>query len=301
MRKPERTAGRRMTAMAEKRTDTAPGAAQQAARPDPRPQPADSRPVRRVGSITLGLCLVALGICFLCHYFLPGFNWTLVVKVGAPLALIALGGEVIWCASHQSRWKYDFLAVLGCLVLMGGAFCLALLPIVWENVNPANRMQLQNLSETYEDQLYQALDGQVDLDQIDAYLETRYGAKAPKTLQEAGGAGVRFWVGVYLYGPYESAEDFAADCALVMDAVKAQGILPDEVEFSWNSPDQLASMDLILNTPAKMEWTAGQMAQRTLVWTEDQSPAYGGSLDQENDTPADSAPAQESAASSSEL
>ena len=174
---------------------------------------------------------------------------------------------------------------------MGGAFCLALLPIVWENVNPANRMQLQNLSETYEDQLYQALDGQVDLDQIDAYLETRYGAKAPKTLQEAGGAGVRFWVGVYLYGPYESAEDFAADCALVMDAVKAH----------WNSPDQLASMDLILNTPAKMEWTAGQMAQRTLVWTEDQSPAYGGSLDQENDTPADSAPAQESAASSSEL
>ena len=133
--------------MAEKRTDTAPGAAQQAARPTPHPQPADNRPVRRVGSITLGLCLVALGICFLCYYFLPGFNWTLVVKVGAPLALIALGGEVIWCASHQSRWKYDFLAVLGCLVLMGGAFCLALLPIVWENVNPANRMQLQNLSD----------------------------------------------------------------------------------------------------------------------------------------------------------
>ena len=148
--------------MAEKRTDTAPGAAPQAARPTPHPQPADNRPVRRVGSITLGLCLVALGICFLCYYFLPGFNWTLVVKVGAPLALIALGGEVIWCASHQSRWKYDFLAVLGCLVLMGGAFCLALLPIVWENVNPANRMQLQNLSETYEDQLYQALDGQVE-------------------------------------------------------------------------------------------------------------------------------------------
>lgn len=288
--------------MTEKRTDTAPGTAPQAsARTASRPPAADSRPARRVGSVTLGLCLIALGICFLCYYFVPGFNWTLVVKVGAPAALVALGAEVIWCASHQSRWKYDFLAVLGCLVLMGGAFCLALLPIVWENVNPANRMQLQNLSETYEDQLYQALDGQVDLDQIDAYLETRYGTKAPKTLQEAGGAGVRFWVGVYLYGPYESAEDFAADCALVMDAVKAQGILPDEVEFSWNSPDQLASMDLILNTPAKMEWTAGQMAQRTLVWTEDQSPAYGGSLDQENDTPADSAPAQESAASSSEL
>lgn len=286
--------------MTDMRTDTAPGAAPQAARPAPNPQQADNRPVRRVGSITLGLCLVALGICFLCYYFLPGFNWTLVVKVGAPLALVALGAEVLWCASHQSRWKYDFLAVLGCLVLMGGAFCLALLPIVWESINPANRMQMKNLSEQYENQLYQALDGQVDLDQIDAYLETRYGAQAPKTLQEAGGAGVRFWVGVYLYGPYETAEDFAADCALVMDAVKAQGILPDEVEFSWNRPDQLASMDLTLNTPAKMEWSAGQMAQRIQVWTAEDSLAYGGGLDEENDAPADSAPALETAASSSE-
>ena len=84
--------------MTEKRTDTAPGAAQQAAaRPAPRPPVTDNRPVRRVGSITLGLCLIALGICFLCYYFLPGFNWVLVVKVGAPLALVALGGEVWRC------------------------------------------------------------------------------------------------------------------------------------------------------------------------------------------------------------
>ena len=53
-------------------------------------------------------------------------------------------------------------------------------------------------------------------------------------------------------------------------------------------------MELILNTPAKMKWTAGQMAQRTRVWTEGSSPAYGGDLDQENAAPADSTPALES-------
>ena len=56
----------------------------------------DNRPVRRVGSITLGLCLMAVGVCFLLYYFVPGFNWLLVSKVGAPLALVALGVEVIW-------------------------------------------------------------------------------------------------------------------------------------------------------------------------------------------------------------
>ena len=54
----------------------------------------DNRPVRRVGSITLGLCLMAVGVCFLLYYFVPGFNWLLVSKVGAPLALVALGVEV---------------------------------------------------------------------------------------------------------------------------------------------------------------------------------------------------------------
>lgn len=269
--------------MTEKRTDTAPGAAQQAAaRPAPHPPVTDNRPVRRVGSITLGLCLIALGICFLCYYFLPGFNWVLVVKVGAPLALVALGGEVIWCASHQDRWKYDFLAVLGCLVLMGGAFCLALLPFFWENVSPSKRVQLDNLTESYENQLYQELDGKVDLDWVDAYLETRFGVEAPKTIQDADNAGVRFWLGVDFYGPYESADAFAADCALVMDAVKAQGVLPDHIEFSWTSSDSGASMDLMLDTPVKMNWTVGQMAERTQTWKAEPYPGGSGDLDQEN-------------------
>lgn len=268
--------------MTEKRTDAPSGAPDRTAGPAPHPPAADHRPVRRVGSVTLGLCLIALGLCFLCYYFLPGFNWVLVVKVGAPLALVALGGEVLWCASRQDRWNYDFLAVVGCLFLMGMSFCLALLPAFWENVSPSKRIQLDSLTESYEDDLYQDLEGKVNLDQVDAYLETRFGVDAPNTIQEADGAGVRFWLGVDLYGPYESADDFAADCAVVMEAVKAQGVMPDQVEFNWTRPDDEVSMDLTLNTPAKMDWTADQMAQRTRVWAAESYPAVSGDLDQEN-------------------
>lgn len=242
----------------------------------------DSRPVRRVGSMTLGICLIAVGLCFLLYYFVPGFNWLLVVKIGAPLALIALGVEVIWCACHPGRWKYDFLAVLGCLAVMGGAFCLTLVPLFWENVNPARRIQLDTLGETYEENLYDALKGQVQLEDLDAWLEARFGVEPPQTLEGLRGAGIRFSLQVDLYGPYEKAEDFAADCARVMEAVRAQKVMPDRVDLEWVRSDNQVSMDLTLDTPAKMDWTVDQMADRTKVWGAEDYPAEEGALDQEN-------------------
>ena len=135
--------------MTDLHSEKAAGAAAPNPQPGPQtpPKPAAKRPskqeqekpVRRVGSVTLGLCLMAVGVCFLCYYFVPGFDWLLVVKVGAPLALVALGVETLWCAARPGRWKYDFLAVFGCLVLMGGAFCLTLVPLFWEQVSPERR------------------------------------------------------------------------------------------------------------------------------------------------------------------
>ncbi len=289
--------------MTEKKTEAAPGTAGPAPNTPPRasaPGPQDGRTIRRVGSVTLGLCLIAVGICFLCYYFLPVFNWLLVVKIGAPVALIALGAEVLWCASHPGRWKYDFLAVLGCLVLMGGAFCLTLLPLFWQTANPTKRIQLDDLGEAYESSLYQALEDQVELNGVDAYLETRFGVDAPRTLEEIDGAGVRFWLDIDLYGPYEGTEAFAADCARVMEAVRAQGVLPDRVNIEWVSPDRQSSLELNLDTPAKMAWSTDQMAQRTEVWAAEAYPATDDqNLDQENspDSAAGTAPADRVSAS----
>ena len=95
-----------------------------AAAPESRPlkKPAsakDEAPRRRVGSFTLGISLIAAGILFLCYYFVPGFDWQLVLKVAPAAGLVLLGGEVLWFASHPGRWKYDFVSVLVCLLLMG--------------------------------------------------------------------------------------------------------------------------------------------------------------------------------------
>lgn len=84
------------------------------------PQTAKPQPLRRVGSFTLGVCLIAAGIFFLLAYFVPGVDWKLMLKIAPAAGLILLGGEVLFFAARPGRWKYDFWSVLICL---GSALC----------------------------------------------------------------------------------------------------------------------------------------------------------------------------------
>ena len=280
--------------MTDLHSEKAAGAAAPNPQPSPQtpPKPAAKRPprqeqekpVRRVGSVTLGLCLMAVGVCFLCYYFVPGFDWLLVVKVGAPLALVALGVETLWCAARPGRWKYDFLAVFGCLVLMGGAFCLTLVPLFWQAVDPAQRRQLDALTTQYEDDLYEELRDEVQLSAIDIYADTNFGTDAPDTLRGLNDSGVRLRMDVELYGPYDrgssgdkNVRQFAADCYTVLEAVRAEGVLPDRINFSWRRPDDTVGYELTLYGRPQMDWTAEQIAEQTRVWVDDDS-TYSGSV-----------------------
>lgn len=242
-------------------------------RPPKAPAAEKGRPARRVGSFTLGLCLIAVGVCFLCYYFVPGFAWLPVVKVGAPLALVALGAETIWCASHQEKWKYDFLAVFSCLVMMAGAFCLTLVPLFWQELGPERRAGLDSLTDQYESELYDALDGRVRLHRLDVYADTDFGAEAPQTLDDLGRGDVDLAIRADPYGPYDASHHgdeniarFAADCYAVTQAILQLGPIPDHVSFSWQSPDGAYGFDLNLTSRVQLDWTAAQMADQTRVW-----------------------------------
>ena len=91
-------------------------------------------PVRRVGSVTLGICLIMTGVLFLLYYFVPGLDWMLALKIAPSAGLILLGLEVLYFAHKPERWKYDFMSVFLCLLLMGCCFCLASLPILFREV-----------------------------------------------------------------------------------------------------------------------------------------------------------------------
>ena len=199
------------------------------------PQTAKPQPLRRVGSFTLGVCLIAAGIFFLLAYFVPGVDWKLMLKIAPAAGLILLGGEVLFFAARPGRWKYDFWSVLICLVLMGGCFCLSLLPVVWDELGPERNQASMKLGQEYTTEAYDKIkqtapDIRVKNISGNAYL---YSSEA-KTLRDVNAGNGYLSLTVELFGGYDSVQAFAQDCRSVTDAVQQCSAQPDELRITWS-------------------------------------------------------------------
>lgn len=109
--------------------------------------------IRRVGSVTFGLVLVACGILFLVHLFLPTLNYTVIFRLW-PLMLITLGIEVLASSRdknvrvveedgrvvEESCVKYDMPAIF----LMGALtfFIMIMAGMDWIYVNGLNYINI---------------------------------------------------------------------------------------------------------------------------------------------------------------
>lgn len=268
------------------------------------PQPAKPQPLRRVGSFTLGVCLIAAGIFFLLAYFVPGVDWKLTLKIAPAAGLILLGGEVLFFAARPGRWKYDFWSVLICLVLMAGCFGLSLLPVVWDELGPERNQASMKLSQQYTADAYAQIrksdpDAPVKDISGNVYLYTG----AVKTLEDIDGGSGYVTLDVELSGSYGSAEQFAQACRSMTDAVQQCRPQPDTLIFAWspdNDPGQSLASGSLQNVEqytlelegiAQLDWTAEQMAKQTEV-------QY--LLDEENEETAESEAFSEESAELSE-
>ena len=266
--------------------------------------PGKQPPLRRVGSFTLGVCLIAAGIFFLLTYFVPGFPTQPVLRIIPAAGLVLLGGEVLFFAARPGRWKYDFWSVLICLVLMGGCFCLSLLPVVWEEISPQRRQTELRLGQEYTAEAYDRIKmaaPEVRVKDIrgNAYL---YSSKT-ETLRDLDAGDGHLSLTVELFGDYDSVQAFAQDCRRVTDAVQQCSALPDELRIAWspdNDPEEslgtgtlqhVEQYTLELVGIAQLDWTADQMAKQTEV-------QY--LLDEENEETAESEAFSEESAELSE-
>ena len=80
-----------------------------------------NKPLRRVGTLTLGVCLIAAGTLFLLARFLPGLPWLVIWQVLPAAGLILLGCEVLYYSARPGACRCDFGSVVLCLLMMGGA------------------------------------------------------------------------------------------------------------------------------------------------------------------------------------
>ena len=235
-------------------------------------------PVRRVGSLTLGACLITVGILMLCYYFLPNFDLQLALKIAPAGGLILLGGEVLFFAAKPERRRYDFLSVLLCLFLMACCFALTFFPLLWEEIDPDNQKVAKNLSDNYKQAMYEKIckdTPDIRLKDMGCGLSLyRYHTDGEKlTVDNTKMLEVNFW----LQGPYDSAEAFAKDCRRLTDEVQKMDVQPTQVGFyyrGFSDADsellsdmlvQKANYTLYLDGEIQLDWTAAEMEKATDV------------------------------------
>lgn len=186
---------------------------------NPAPPPPVTPPPkgRRVGTLTMALCLIAVGALLLLRLVMP-LDLVLIAQL-SPVILILLGCEILYAniRHKDEKLRYDALSVFICLLLIAGSLLAAVIPeqIVREiESNQINR----RLETELEDLSYELIETQqLPVRSVDWYLNVQGRSfKADMGLQDLNAADyVQVWV--TMSGDYTDRESFARDCRLVLD------------------------------------------------------------------------------------
>lgn len=121
--------------------------------PDAAPQSAAPQPprVRRVGTFTMGVTMILVGVLLVCSLFGWGLQLEWVFRF-SPLILVALGVEVLVGAfSKGTKLKYDFLSIFVCGILTLAALAFSAVPFVLQYFGPSHELAERRVeTEIYE-------------------------------------------------------------------------------------------------------------------------------------------------------
>lgn len=241
-------------------------------------------PVRRVGTITMGLMLILGGCVALVMLFVPHLDWLGIFKFIGPAVLILLGLEVVWFGSRQGkhRIKYDFLSMFTCMILlvagMGCTIALPALEYYLQEQTVHERINWELQEQTYE-QLKSA--GVVDAN-FELYLSPLH-INADMTVQDLqpGDLGM---VQIQMGGQFGSQQEFAQACASVLKVLQGYDLKPAQVLLEGNGtvPDSRYSL-----------WRSGRYAMGSTAQELEQDVSYEAPAQPEPETTMESAQPEE--------
>lgn len=89
---------------------------------------------RRMGTFTMGICLLVFGILFLVHTFAKTINYVLIFHLW-PVIFILLGGEILYYSlrAGDQHMKYDYAAIILLMLLAFFAMGMAGIDLLFEH------------------------------------------------------------------------------------------------------------------------------------------------------------------------
>ena len=229
------------------------------------PQP--PRKVRRVGTVTFGLLLVAAGLLLLLRTILPSLDLRFVVSL-LPVALIALGIEVlVYAARPNVQLKYDGLSIFVCILILAGVGGSSIAVQLWDAYGPAAHTAELRLGDELQKNVagtLRAVPGLGDnIYDLSVVLDLNHGVTDPATETIQPGDRVELYVTVY-QGRYESPEAFAAMARQVVDACQAENLPFNRYRFDTYNRDVTdgsVTYSLTMNTAWQITAGADALAE----------------------------------------
>lgn len=114
--------------------------------------------VRRVGTFTMGLSLIVVGIAIIISLFSSTFSILTVAKF-SPMILIFIGVEILIenFINKSGKIKYDFLSGFICFILICGSLATACIPLAIKYFGPERDHLVYKLSQEVYDECYTVL------------------------------------------------------------------------------------------------------------------------------------------------
>lgn len=231
---------------------------------------ASSPPVhsRRVGTFTMGVCLVFCGILILLTLFAPSLDLSFYIKL-CPLVLVLLGAEIIWFSVRRpdEKLRYDFLSMILCFLVICGSFFLALVPSLVRFYGPEGEAACYRLSGELDQACYQLLkddpricdcSGFVYLSSLETDLSVPLSELSSDSYQT---------LDIDLAGGYTDAEAFAKDAYDIWQILKESDLNLSEVSFYWNSQQDTSpsQMSLTIRSAFSQNASADQLTRMVVV------------------------------------
>ena len=192
----------------------------------------NSRPVRRIGTLTMGLALIFTG-CFILYWLLNPTGVPSFLVYFGPAILIMLGGEILYnyFRYQDARFKYDIFSSIICFLLICGCAGVTVLPIAYEHFGPERQVTEARLEQDIYNACYEKLQHRNDIASlyVNVYLE---GIAYDKTMTVSDIAASDYVdIRVGMKHQFQSKEQFAVACKSVVDMINETGVSYRYVHF----------------------------------------------------------------------
>ena len=220
--------------------------------------------VRRVGSFTMGVALIASGVVALSFLLFQNTALLFAAAKWSPALLILLGIEVLLSniLFSRDRLKYDFLSGFFCLCLICGSLLVSTVPFAY-GFGVARHAAEETISRQISDLCYEQLRGTSDIASVNVQVRIDsmgIQEEVPQSYDKLR-AYDSVYVNVRLLDGDETGLAFAQRCKSLSDRLKAMDLTSTSLCFSSGDVSKgQTEYDLTIDDRFQMELPAEKLA-----------------------------------------